>query len=157
MRHGCRIFHDVPAAGSNIDHVVIGPTGVLAVETKAKLRSDRGRGAEDATVLFDGHRLSFPGHSDTGYLDQAGRQAKWLSHWLRTKLGEDVPVKPVLALPGWYVDRRGDGSVSVVNPKEAAKLLQGSSVLDRKRQELIAFQLERACRADPPRSVRRTF
>lgn len=156
MRHGCRIFHDVPAAGSNIDHVVIGPTGVLAVETKAELRSDRGRGAEDATVLFDGHHLSFPGHSGTGYLDQAGRQAKWLSHWLRTKLGEDVPVKPVLALPGWYVDRRGDGSVSVVNPKEAAKLLQGSSVLDRKRQELIAFQLERACRADPPRSVRRT-
>jgi len=156
MRHGCRIFHDVPAAGSNIDHVVIGPTGVLAVETKAELRSDRGRGAEDATVLFDGHRLSFPGHSGTGYLDQAGRQASWLSHWLRTKLGEDVPVKPVLALPGWFVDRRGDGSVSVVNPKEAAKLLQGSSVLDRKRQERIAFQLERACRADPPRSVKRS-
>ncbi|UCC13987.1 MAG: NERD domain-containing protein [Gammaproteobacteria bacterium] len=156
MRHGCRIFHDVPAAGSNIDHVVIGPTGVLAVETKAQLRSDRGRGAEDATVLFDGHRLSFPSHSDTGYLDKAGRQAKWLSNWLRARLGEDVPVTPVLSLPGWFVDRRGDGSVSVVNPKEAAKLLQGSSVLDRKRQELIAFQLERACRADPPRQVNRS-
>ena len=153
MRHGCRIFHDVPADGSNIDHVVIGPTGVLAVETKAEHRSDRGRGAEDATVLFDGQRLRFPDHSETGYLEQARRQAEWLRDWLRAKLGDDVPVRPVLALPGWFVARRGDGSVSVVNPKEAAKLLQGTSVLDPSRQERIAFQLERACRADPPRTV----
>ncbi|MGD8697202.1 MAG: nuclease-related domain-containing protein, partial [Gammaproteobacteria bacterium] len=27
MRHGCRIFHDVPAGPGNIDHVVVGPAG----------------------------------------------------------------------------------------------------------------------------------
>jgi len=151
MRHGCRIFHDVPAGETNIDHVVVGPTGVLAVETKAKDRSDRGRGAQDATVEFDGYKLRFPDEMQTAYLDQAGLQARWLGDWLRGLLGQDVPVQPVLALPGWFVDRRGAGPVSVVNPKEAAKLIQGPVVLDRKSQERIAFRLERACRATPPR------
>ncbi len=154
MRHGCRIFHDVPAGGSNIDHVVVGPTGVLAVETKARERSDRGQGAQDATVEFDGYKLRFPDELQCAYLDQAGQQARWLGDWLRGVLGQDVPVQPVLALPGWFVDRRGAGTVSVINPKEAAKLIQGPVVLDWKVQERIAFRLERACRATPPRRRR---
>jgi hypothetical protein len=150
MRHGCRIFHDVPAGKSNIDHVVVGPTGVLAVETEARNRPDRGRGAADATVEFDGYKLQFPDESRNTPLDRAGQKARWLSDWLREVLGQDVPVQAVLALPGWFVDRRGVGTVSVVNPKEAAKLIQGPVVLDRKIQERISFRLERACRATPP-------
>jgi hypothetical protein len=154
MRHGCRVFHDVPAGRQNIDHVVVGPTGVLAVETKSRNRADRGRGAEDATVNFDGYRLLFPDDTETSYLDQAGRQARWLGEWLSRALGENINVQPVLALPGWFVDRRGSGTVAVVNPKEAAKLIQGPAVLDRRRQERIAFRLERACRAIAPRPKR---
>lgn len=151
MRHGCRIFHDVPAQGSNIDHVVVGPTGVMAVETRARIRTDRGRGAEDATVNFDGHQLRYPDQSENGDLKIAGSQARWLCNWLRNATGQDIPVRAVLALPGWFIDRRGEGSVAVVNPKEAAKLVQGPVVLDRRIQERIAFQLEKACRANPPR------
>mgnify|MGYP000447730379 CR=1 FL=1 len=33
---GCRIFHDVPAAAFNLDHVIVGPTGVFALETKTR-------------------------------------------------------------------------------------------------------------------------
>jgi len=36
MSEGYRIYHDFPADGFNVDHVVIGPTGVFAVETKAR-------------------------------------------------------------------------------------------------------------------------
>ncbi|MGD1977604.1 MAG: nuclease-related domain-containing protein [Gammaproteobacteria bacterium] len=154
MRHGCRIFHDVPAGPGNIDHVVVGPAGILAVETKSRRRADRGRGAEDATVNYDGHRLRFPDEAQTAYLDQAGRQARWLGEWLSRTLGEEVAVQPVLALPGWFVDRRGSGQVAVVNPKEAAKLIQGPVVLDRRRQERISFRLERSCRAMTPRNRR---
>ncbi len=154
MKHGCRVFHDVPAGRQNIDHVVVGPTGVLAVETKSRDRANRGRGAEDATVNFDGYRLRFPDEAQSSYLEQATRQARWLRDWLTRALGEDVPVQPVLALPGWFVDRRGSGAVAVVNPKEAAKLIQGPVVLDRRRQEKIAFRLERACRALTPRKRR---
>lgn len=152
MTLGCRIFHDVPALGSNIDHVVVGPTGVMAVETRARIRTDRGRGAEDATVNFDGRQLLFPDQAENGYLERAGEHARWLSGWLREMVGEDVPVRAVLALPGWFVDRRGEGAVSVVNPKEAAKLVQGPVVLNPWVQEQIAYRLEKACRANPPRA-----
>jgi hypothetical protein len=151
MKLGCRIFHDVPAQASNIDHVVVGPTGVMAVETRSRTRTDRGRGAEDATVNFDGHRLLFPDQAENGYLEHAGEQARWLRGWLQDVIGEEVPVRAVLALPGWYVDRRGEGAVWVVNPKEAAKLVQGPAVLNPWIQEQIAYQLEKACRANPPK------
>ena len=36
MKHGYDVFHDLPANGSNIDHLVIGPNGVFAVETKGR-------------------------------------------------------------------------------------------------------------------------
>lgn len=45
---GCIVLHDLPAAGFNIDHVVIAPRGVYAVETKSvrnprlKARTPRG-------------------------------------------------------------------------------------------------------------------
>ena len=151
MRHGCRIFHDVPAPGSNIDHVVVGPTGVMAVETRSRVRTDRGRGAEDATVSFDGQRLRFPDQAENGDLERARRHARWLRGWLRDATGEDVPVQAVLALPGWLIDRRGEGRVAVVNPKEAVKLVQGPVVLARDLQERVAFQLQKACRANQPR------
>jgi hypothetical protein len=38
MRQGYYVFHDFVADGFNIDHVIIGPTGVYAVETKARAK-----------------------------------------------------------------------------------------------------------------------
>lgn len=69
MREGAYVFHDVPADGFNIDHVVIWPKGVFAVETKARMKPKRDRGAEDAKVVFDGQRLQFPGWAETAPLD----------------------------------------------------------------------------------------
>ena len=37
MRDGFAVFHDVPGDKAfNVDHVVIGPQGVFAVETKGR-------------------------------------------------------------------------------------------------------------------------
>ncbi len=37
MLDGCRVFHDVPMEPyGNIDHVILAPTGIYAVETKAR-------------------------------------------------------------------------------------------------------------------------
>ncbi|MGY0399687.1 MAG: hypothetical protein ACWIPH_07085, partial [Ostreibacterium sp.] len=35
----------------------------------------------------------------------ARSQAKWLAHFLSEKLHQDVPVKAVLSIPGWYIKR----------------------------------------------------
>jgi hypothetical protein len=67
--------------------------------------------------------LSFPGWIETKPLDQARLQAQWLSKWLSSAVGEKVAVKPVLTLPGWFVDRKGRGDVLVISGREAPSLL----------------------------------
>jgi hypothetical protein len=39
MMNGWQVFHDLPADGFNIDHVVVGSGGVFAVETKGRSKS----------------------------------------------------------------------------------------------------------------------
>lgn len=60
MRQGFTTFHDVPAEpGFNIDHVIVGPTGVFAVETKGgRVRRDTGRAIFNSGPLgLDGLRV----------------------------------------------------------------------------------------------------
>lgn len=104
--HGCIVMHDLPAEGFNIDHVVIAPRGVYAVETKS-FRKPRA-GTDERTdpshrVRFDGKTLSFPDFNTSAPVDQARRQGQWLQRYLREALGMDVPVIPAVALPGWFV------------------------------------------------------
>ena len=43
-------------------------------------------------------------------IEQAKRQAQWLSKWLSSAVGDLSELRPVLALPGWFVERvSGDG------------------------------------------------
>jgi len=153
MRLGAYVFHDVPADGFNIDHVIVSPNGVYAVETKSRMKPKRDRGSEDANVIFDGQRLQFPGWSETEPLEQASRQAKWLESWLSSAVGEKVGVKPVLALPGWYVERKGKSDVVIINGKNAtatfSKLFHAA--LSEEMTKRIAHQLEQRCRDVEPR------
>ena len=105
VANGCTVMHDLPGEGFNIDHVVIAPRGVYAVETKS-FRKPRQTGASDShRVAFDGALLRFPDFPEKDALDQARRQAQWLGKVLREALGRDVPVIPALALPGWLIEQ----------------------------------------------------
>ena len=153
MREGAHVFHDVPADGFNIDHVIVWPKGVYAVETKARMKPKRDRGKEDAKVLFDGKQLNFPGWSETAPLEQAARQAKWLAQELTSAVGDSVSVKPVLALPGWFVDLKGKSDVAIINGKNASgtfsKLFH--STLTEDMVIRIAHQMEQRCRNVTPK------
>ena len=97
MSAGYRVYHDFPADGFNVDHVVIGSTGVFAVETKARRKLVTGNGCADAQVDYTGQILRFPSWADRKTLDQAHRQAQWLSRWLSSSVGESVPVRAAVA------------------------------------------------------------
>lgn len=152
MRQGAITFHDFPAEQFNIDHVVVTRGGVFAVETKSRLKPDRGGGAEDAKVIFDGHALLFPGWHDTTTLEQARRQAVWLGRWLSRAVGSPVEVRPVVALPGWYVERQAKSDVRVISGREAKSLLSGwrGDLLSDETITRIAHQLEERCRNVEP-------
>ena len=120
MLLGCRIYHDFQTAKQgNIDHIVVSPAGVFAVETKAKYKPDRKRGKIDAKVVYDGKKLNF---SDVVVTDQPLQQAKelaiTLSKELSGSIGKKIPVTPVVASPGWWVELQAPLSdVKIFNGK----------------------------------------
>jgi hypothetical protein len=152
MLHGCRVYHYFPAEKFNIDHVVISPKGVLAVETKGRSKPNKKGGPSDATVVFDGNGLKFPHRFEKSPIDQAKRQAKWLSTWLSSAVGEPVSVQPVLALPGWFIQRERPADILIVNGKNPAMLLKwanGDSLSDSMIKR-ISHQIEQRCRDVEP-------
>jgi len=148
MLDGYHVYHDVPGKGFNIDHVVVGPAGVFAVETKARLKTTTFNHASDARVRYDGRKLQFPNWTETKSLEQAQLQGKWLSNWLSSAVGQPVGVRPVVAIPGWFVERTASGGSPVINPKEFKFLLKssGGAALDAVMINRIVHQLEQRCR-----------
>ncbi len=147
MLTGCRVFHDVPnAPHGNIDHVLIAPSGVYAVETKGR-RKKESAGTDAHRVIFDGCSLRFgAGPRENKCLEQAKQQAHRLSDWLSKAVGEAVQVRPVLALPGWFVERKGRGEVIVVSGRAVKTLLPGPVALDPAMVRRIDHQLDQRCR-----------
>ena len=153
MRDGAYVFHDLPADRFNIDHVVVARSGLFAVETKGYSKPNREGGSEDATVIYDGNTLALPDSTGSWAIDQAKRQAKWLSNWLTSATGAPVVATPVLAMPGWYVERKASGDVLVFSGKELRKHLLKARVakpMAEDQLQRVVHQLERQCRNVPP-------
>jgi hypothetical protein len=149
MRSGYSVFHDVPGDGPfNVDHVVAGPAGVFAIETKGRMQRTEPAGKDGHVLRSDGTKLEFPGWSDKKPIEQASRNARWLSQWLSSATGEPVRVEPVVLLPGWYVKRSDWSGVPVLNPKEMMGFLasrRGASH-NPAQQQRVAHQLDGRCR-----------
>jgi len=149
MPEGNYVYHDFQAGKFNIDHILVGPAGVFAIETKTRSKQVTGDNQKDASTIYNGKEIVFPNYYDTKYLEQARRQAKWLSNWLKSSIGEPVEVFPIISLPGWYVKRQTsyDG-MFVVNPKQLKSVIKSKSVhnLDRKKIQQIVHQLDQKCR-----------
>ena len=71
MRDGFYVYHDFFVDKFNIDHIVVGPSGVFAVETKARSKPTSVHPAPDYKVKYDGKCLQFPNGSDVQSIEQA--------------------------------------------------------------------------------------
>ncbi|MGV8824701.1 nuclease-related domain-containing protein [Methylibium petroleiphilum] len=152
MRQGAVVFHDFPAEKFNIDHVVVAPQGVFAVETKGYSKPNERQGQAGARVEYDGRMLTFPHRTTSAPIEQAERQAQWLARWLTRAIGDSVAVTPVLALPGWYVERKGRAAVRVYSGKELQTLLKARGIQSLTAQEVqrVAHQIDQRCRNVKP-------
>ena len=100
---GYRAFHDFPAAKDwNIDHVVVGPAGVITIETKTRSKRKAPPDKKDQEVLYDGKVLRFPWFINNKAAEQATANARWLGNYLRSATGiESLWVTGLLVIPGW--------------------------------------------------------
>ncbi len=149
MADGCIVFHDFPLGETgNIDHVVVAPSGVYAIETKTKRKGASSSAQLAHEVIYDGQTLEFPFYTDTHDLAQARQQAERLAKFLAEAVKEPLPVKAMLTLPGWYVINRGAGDVLVLNPKmiESAILKPDATGLSPELIKQVAWVLDQKCR-----------
>lgn len=117
LAEGYELFHDLEFKDPtgkpfNIDHVLLGPAGVIVVETKTRSKEADAKGPDSAKVRYDGKQLLYPKGPETHGLSQVLANAKFLSKELTAHTGEKVFVTPAISLPGWYVTQ----TAKEVNP-----------------------------------------
>ena len=147
---GFRAFHDLPGGDNwNIDHVAVGTHGVFLIETKARRKRVGNNGQPAHEVVFDGAALQFPRHRETEPIEQAKRNAAWLSNYLTKKTGEPVRVEPLVVLPGWFVRfaGRGDFPVKAMNANYLVRFLSGQpEIIQPAQVRRIITALDEKCR-----------
>ena len=149
MEKGYYVYHDFPADQFHIDHIVIGPTGVMAVETKTRSKSSSRNREFDPVVTYDGRMLHFPKYSDYEIIEKAKHQAAWLSDWIASTVGEDIAARAMVALPGWSVKRTSADGIPVVNPNQIETLFKHIKPRPLSESQLasIVSEIDRQCRS----------
>ena len=159
MRQGFYVYHDVNLKTTinkfNIDHVVVGKSGIFAIETKGRSKPTRNIDKDSSKVVFDGKKLVFPLWEESEPIEQAKRQASTLQKWLTSAIGEPVIVKAVVALPGWYSSTTiKNPEVAVINGKNPENFFSSNKgkELSDKQIAQISHQLDSLCRNVEPRA-----
>lgn len=156
MLDGYHVYHDFPGDDFNIDHIVVGPSGVFAIETKVRSIRLSKKGPRGSILTYNGKSIGFPNSTDTDSLWQAERQSLWLQKWLSEATEDPVRVWPILTFPGWFVERTSPGGIPVLSPKNISGFLnaQRKNVLSDNMLQRINYHLEQKCRDILPSMVK---
>tara|TARA_Y100000589_G_scaffold23870_1_gene19689 strand:- start:2229 stop:2966 length:738 start_codon:yes stop_codon:yes gene_type:complete len=123
---GFVVLHDVQTDNhGNIDHVVIGPSGIFAIETKTISMPVDDKAViqvgQDDQLIIDNQNVNyFKGRHP---LNQTRTSAELLSQMIWDSAGRKMQVIPVLVYPGWWVNENPNCDVMVLNPKRFVTLV----------------------------------
>jgi len=137
-----RVFHEVQCAAGIIDNVVVGVHGIYAVCVLAR------RPEKDNRVQLNDEELSFSPGNQTVSISAFGHRTAQLAKTLRKRIGRDMRVRPVVALPGWEITSQASEKYLIVNERTLT-MMQGwknekDYLMDEDVQEIHAF-LSKSC------------
>lgn len=108
------VFHDLSRLAGDIDHIVVGPTGLFVIETKA----------HGGKVTIRDNRLLVNGKPpEKDFIAQVWRNAYWVRDLLKNTADLVVEVTPILVFPNAFVTGRGMKGVRVINKKYLTKII----------------------------------
>lgn len=140
---GYKPIHDIVGGNFNVDHVLVGPAGVFAIETK--FRSGKGEITfQNGEGLFVGERAE-----EKDCLKQARGNAAAVSQIIKKTCGKREWVTPLVVFVGeWRVkDDWRDTDVRVFTPDRLGRYIRNQQPkLKRSEIELIASHLERSAK-----------
>lgn len=144
--HGFRVFHDVVGRGFNVDHVLVGPQGLYAIETKTITKPAR----RAPNIQYDGEAVTLAGFKpERDPVRQASANARWIQDLVKESTGQEYVVRPVVLYPGWFVDAGANRNrkVWVLNPKALLAFVdQEPAGVTREEVKLVAYHLSRHVR-----------
>ena len=145
---GYTTFHDVPGDGTwNIDHVVVGPSGVFVLETKTRSRRAANRDQPEHKVGYDGQNLRFPWGEDRKAVKQVEQNTKWVRRFVNAFAPEDITFQPVIVVPGWFVEAQGTYPVRAMNAEYLIRYIAESKPRYEGHQlQGILHRLDERCR-----------
>jgi hypothetical protein len=140
---GYKPIHDIVGKNFNVDHVLVGPAGVFAIETK--FRSGQGE-----ITFRNGETLVVGGiPEEKDCLKQARASAKAVSQLIIENCGRREWVTPLLLFVGdWRVKKDWrETTVRVLTPDRLRRYIRSQQPRLRPSEiELIASHLERSAR-----------
>lgn len=119
---GSRVFHEVTMGSLVIDHVVVGLSGVYAVDVVVRGKRRGMFSTEAGCASLGDDALDFDGVKDTASVARSVRKASKLSIFLSKITNEPVKVKSVIAVPGWRVGGPSHDRLLLVNEKNLVML-----------------------------------
>jgi hypothetical protein len=141
-----RVFHDVTTPAGMVDHILVGPGGVYAVNVVAHRAMRR-----ESVQLVDGELRFKPDGTTIPIADIASRTTR-LEQEFRDLLKNSVRVRSVIAVPGWHADSQsGDGHL-VVNERTLPMLRGWRSEADYLMDEdvqTLQQHLTKTCKRSP--------
>ena len=123
-----KIINDIQTGNGNIDHLVIGPTGIFVVETKS----------HHGTVGFHNNNLYINTKKlGLDYVDQAYAEKAWLTDKLLSVSGKKYPITPILSFPFAQVDAK-----SISGPIKGVLVAHGyfANELIKHHQDFLNYQ-----------------
>ena len=108
--HG-RVFHDVKTPAGVVDHVLVGPGGIYAVNVVAHRAMRR-----ESVEIADGELRFRPDGKQIAINDIAAKTTR-LEQDFRDLLKNSVRVRSVIAVPGWHADNQTSDGHLVVNER----------------------------------------
>jgi hypothetical protein len=145
-KDGYEVLHDVQCPGFNIDHVLIGPGGVV-VETKSRQPRING---EQTIVQFDGESIRVNNLApDRDPIEQVRKFTGYLARLIQQRTTLRPPMQAAVVVPDVYVKATGRADVWVLNRKQlpgAVRRLRPALSIEQIR--MICSVLEPDCRSE---------
>jgi hypothetical protein len=143
--HG-RVFHDVFTLAGVVDHVIVGPGGIYAINVVANRAIRR-----ESVKIADGELCFKPRGKTISIADIASKTAR-LEQEFRNLLRNSVRVRSVIAVPGWHAETQSGDAYLVVNERTLPMLRGWSSEADYLMDEdvqTLQRHLTKICKRSP--------
>lgn len=111
-----RVFHDVVTTAGVVDHVLVGQTGIYAVNVVAR------RAGKNGSAILRGNNLSFSNRQEQTPLVEITASTARLEKEICHLLGHKIRVRSVIAVPGWDIGEQANENHLLVNERTIAML-----------------------------------